>query len=132
MVDVSTPAQPELLQIIETPGVAKDMALYDDLLLVADGVEGVFVIDVSDRNRALPVGSWTVPLRVSQIAVTSDSVIVSNYPGGTMKLPLPQRLQNLKLVNRDEGRADLHKVYQEQYVYLYDEQTSAKVKVNVQ
>lgn len=132
VVDVSTPESPELLQIIETPGIAKDMTLYDGLLLVADGNEGVFVIDVSDLNMVLPVGSWPVPLRVSRVAVTTDSVIVSNYPGGTMRLPLPQRLRNLKIINRSEGRAEVQKVTKGPYVYLYDGQATAKAKVAVQ
>ncbi len=132
VVDMSTPLQPELLQIIETPGFSKEMVIYDGLLLIADGVEGVYMVDVSDRDKALPIGSWPVPLRASKIAVTCDSVIVSNPSGGTMRLPLPHRLQNLKIVNRSEARADVDKVEERQYVYLYDEQTTAKAKVKVQ
>ncbi len=129
VVDVSVPSQPELLQIIETPGFAKNMAFYDNLLLVADGTKGVFMIDVKERDRALPIGSLPTPIRVSQIAVTEDGLIVSGHRGGTMKLPLPQRLQNLQVISGDEMRADMERVEKGQYVYLYDERTSGQVKV---
>ncbi len=42
VVDMSSPSRPQLLQIIDTPGQAKSMVLYDGLLLVADGVNGLF------------------------------------------------------------------------------------------
>ncbi|NOR49406.1 MAG: hypothetical protein GQ530_00035 [Desulfuromonadales bacterium] len=129
VVDVSVPSQPELLQIIETPGFAKNMALYDNLLLVADGAKGVFMIDVNDRDRALPIGSLPTPIRVSQIAVTEDGLIVSGHQGGTVKLALPQRLQNLQVISEDEMRADMERVEKGQYVYLYDERASGQVRV---
>jgi hypothetical protein len=132
VVDVSVPTQPELLQIIETPGFAKNMTFYDNLLLVADGAKGVFMIDIKDRNRALPIGSLPTPIRVSQIAVTEDGLIVSGHQGGTMKLPLPQRLQNLQVIGVDEMRVDVESLEKGQYVYLYDEWTSGQVRVGGQ
>ena len=132
VVDISLPSQPELLQIINTPGYAKNMALYDNLLLVADGIEGVFMIDVKDRNNAVPIGSLPTPLRVVQIAVTENGLIVSSKPGGTMKLPLPQRLHNLQVIGKGEMRVDVEDVEKGQYVHLYDERTSGQVKVSVQ
>jgi hypothetical protein len=46
-----------------------------------------------------------------------------------MKLPLPQRLQNLRVLGEDEMRVDVDAVEKGQYVYLYDEGTSKQVKV---
>jgi len=132
VVDMSVPSQPELIQIIDTPGFAKNMALYDSLLLVADGAEGIFMIDVKDRNVALPIGSLPVPLRVMQIAVTEYGLLVSGSQGGTMKLPLPQRVQNLRVISKGEVRVDVEKVEKGQYLYLYDERISGQVKVGAQ
>jgi hypothetical protein len=130
--DISVPSQPELLQIIDTPGKARGMALYDSLLLVADGSEGVFMIDVKDRNDALSIGSLPTPLRVVQIAVTEKDLIVSSKPGGTMKLPLPQRLKSLHVISEGEMRVGVEGFEKGQYVHLYDERTSGQVKVGVQ
>ncbi|GEM_PF-6770945 len=132
VLDVSVPSQPELLQIIDTPGSAKNMVIYDNLLLIADGIEGVFMIDIKNRNDALPIGSLPTPLRVVEIAVTEKGLIVSGKPGGTMTLPLPQRLQNLHVISESEMRVSIESVEKEQYVHLYDERTSAQVKVTVQ
>lgn len=132
VVDMSVPSQPELIQIIDTPGFARNMALYDNLLLVADGTEGIFMIDVKDRNVALPIGSLPVPLRVMQIAVTEYGLLVSGSQGGTMKLPLPQRVQNLRVISKGEVHVDVEKVEKGQYLYLYDERISGQVKVGAQ
>lgn len=132
IVDISVPSQPELLQIIDTPGSAKCMVLYDNLLLVANDVDGVFMIDVKNHNNALPIGSLQTPIRVEQIAVAEDGLIISSKQGGTMRLPLPQRLKNLHVISEGEMRVGMEGVEKGQYVHLYDERTSAQVKVGVQ
>jgi hypothetical protein len=49
-----------------------------------------------------------------------------------MKLPLPQRLQNLQVIGVDEMRVDVESLEKGQYVYLYDEWTSGQVRVGGQ
>jgi hypothetical protein len=132
IIDLSTPEKPELQQVIETPGSVRSMALHDGLLLAADGLEGVFMVDVKDRKNALIVGSLPTPIRVDQIAVTDDGLIVSSDSGGTMKLPLPQRLQGLQLISEGEMRVGVDKVEKGQYVYLYDAGSAESVKVSLQ
>jgi hypothetical protein len=129
IIDLSNPSDPQLLQIVDTPGYATNLALQDDLLLVADKAEGVFMIDVRDRKHALPIGSWSTPVRVEQIAVAGDHLFVSNSPGGTMQLPLPQRLQNLEMVSRNELRADVANSDRGEYVYIYEKGAAEKVRV---
>jgi hypothetical protein len=132
IVDISSPSQPELLQIIDTPGYAKSMALYDDLLLVADGANGLFMIDVKNDKKALPIGTLPIPLRIDQIAVADNRLIVSSLSGGTMRLPLPQRLKTLQQVNKRKLRVDIETAETGQYLYLYDERTSTKIEINDQ
>lgn len=132
VVDISSPSQPELLQIIDVPGLAKKMVLYDNLLLVAASREGLFMIDVKDRNEALPVGTLPTPLRIDDFAVVNDGLICSSHPGGTMKLPLPQRMKNLHTINQGEMRADVETFEKGQYAYLYDEKQFKQVKVGAQ
>jgi len=129
--DMSSPSQPELLQIINTPSQAKKMALYDNLLLVADRAKGLFVVDVKDRNGALVIGVLPTPLRIDELAVVNDGLIISSHSGGTMKLPLPQRLENMQIVNQGEMRVGVEKIEEGQYVYLYDEGTSRRAKVAI-
>lgn len=133
VVDMSDPAQPVLMQIIQTPGVAKDLALYDDLLLVADSGEGVFIVDVKDRQRAMPVGSLPVFVGVDRIAVVEGWLISSNDPGGTLKIPLPQRLQNVNIASRGEANSYVKSAVRGRYAYafLYNESTSARSKLMI-
>jgi len=130
IVDISSPSQPELLQIIDTPGHATSMALYDNLLLVADGANGLFMIDVNNDKKALSIGTLAMPLRIDQIAVADNRLIVSSLSGGTMRLPLPQRLKNLQWVNERELRVDIETAEKGRYLYLYDEETSTKIEIN--
>jgi hypothetical protein len=128
--DISSPQRPELVQVLDTPGHSDVMALHDDFLYVADGLEGLFVFDVSDRERVLPVGSLEVPVRITQIAVGVDGLIVSGHRGGTLKLPLLQRLQNVQYVSDSELAVDVGSVEPGQYIYLYDEVHSARVALD--
>ena len=130
--DVSSPAQPKLRQIIDTPGFAKKMVLSDGLLLVADGLEGLFMIDVEGRDGALTIGSLPAPLFINQMAVVDDGLIVSGRTAGTMKLPLPRRMDPLQIISDGELRADVATVEKGQYVYLYDERASRKMAVSAQ
>lgn len=118
--DLSVPAQPRLLQVIDTPGVASGMALHDGLLLVADSTQGVFIVDVKETDHALPVGSLPTAIRARQIAVVDDGLLISSNPGGTMKLPLPQRLADLRIVNDREALAKVAGRVPRGQVYLYD------------
>ena len=48
-----------------------------------------------------------------------------------MKLPLPQRLENLQIVNQGEMRVDVEKVEKGQFVYLYNEGAFGRAKVAI-
>jgi hypothetical protein len=132
VVDISAPQHPEVLQLLDTPGFASTMALHDDLLFVADAQKGLFIIDVKGLERALPVGSLRVPIRISELAVAADGLLASSLSrGGTMKLPMPQRLQGLRQVSDSEVRIDLPVAEKGHYVYLYDGVTSERVALDV-
>jgi hypothetical protein len=132
VVDISAPQHPEVLQLLDTPGFASTMALHDDLLFVADAQKGLFIIDAKGLERALPVGSLRVPIRISELAVAADGLLASSLNrGGTIKLPLPQRLQGLRQVSDSEVRIDLPVAEKGHYVYLYDGATSERVALDV-
>ncbi len=130
--DMSSPTQPELLQIIGVPGQAKNMVLYDNLLLVSVGTKGLFIIDIKDRNGALAVGTLPTPLRIDHMAVVNDGLIVSSHPGGTMKLPLPRRMETLRIISKGEMRADVEMIEKGEYAFFYDDRTSVQAKVGSQ
>jgi len=132
VVDISAPQHPEVLQLLDTPGFASTMALHDDLLFVADAQKGLFIIDVKGLERALPVGSLRVPIRINELAVAADGLLASSLNrGGTMKLPMPQRLHGLRNVSDSELRIDLPVAEKGHYVYLYDGVTSEQVALDV-
>lgn len=127
--DISQPDQPRLIQMIDTRGYATSLALYDDLLLVGDGTEGVFMIDIRDPDLALPVGSFLTPVRAKEIAVADDGLLISSKPGGTVKLPLPQRLSALQVSNSKEAVALVTGEVSRAQLHLYDARGAAQIKV---
>jgi hypothetical protein len=105
-VDLSDPAAPEVLQIIDTPGLARQLVLERDLLLVADFDEGIFMIDASDRRRLLPIGSLPTNLRANDIAVSGDRIVISSYPGGTTEVAWPRKVAGVELTADGNLRLD--------------------------
>jgi hypothetical protein len=132
VVDISSPQHPEVLQLLDTPGYAGAIALHDDLLFIADAQKGLFIIDVKGLERALPVGRLRVPIRINELAVAADGLLASSLNrGGTMKLPMPQRLHGLRNVSDSELRIDLPVAEKGHSVYLYDGVTSERVALDV-
>ena len=129
VIDIGDPRHPELVQVVDTPGMARKMALHDDLLLVADGDEGLYMIDAGIPGRLLPVGSLPTPLRVNEIATVTDGIVVSNYPGGTLKLPFPERLENYRVVSAELLQSEAPASGAGGYVYLYDARSRYRVPI---
>jgi hypothetical protein len=129
VVDIGDPQQPELLQVVDTPGMARKMALHDDLLLLADGDAGLYMIDASMPGRLLPIGSLPTPLRANEIATVADGILVSNYPGGTLKLPFPERLENYRVVSGELLQSAAPASGAAGYVYLYDTRSRYRVPI---
>jgi hypothetical protein len=120
VVDLSRLQAPQLLQVIDTPGVARNMVFYENLLLVADSHAGLFLVDFSRPDKGVAVGSWPTPLPADELALVPEGLFVSEYPAGTMKLPLPMALeiyrvdeQTLKVPCRDAGKKPF-------YAFFYD------------
>lgn len=129
VVDLARPDAPQLLQVIDTPGAAGKMVLHDNLLLIADGDEGIYMLDVSAPGHALPIGSLPTPLRAREIATTPDGVVISNYPSGTLLLPLPVRLNDHRIVSESEVKVEAPSGTVSGYAYLYDERTRSRVLI---
>ncbi len=128
VIDLGDPRHPELVQIVDTPGLARKMVLHDGLLLVADGDKGIYMLDASMPGRLLPIGSLPTPLRANEIATVPDGILISNYPGGTLKLPYPEKLDNYRIVSRELLQSEAP-ASGAGYVYLYDEHSQNRVLI---
>ncbi len=86
VVDVSTPASPKPLAIIETPGSAMRLHLDGDRLAVAAGHAGVLLFDVADAARPSLLGSWEPEGYVRQVILDGERVIVAEGDAGVSLL----------------------------------------------
>jgi len=79
IVDVSIPSSPQLLSTINTPGIARAVAVVNqNQIVVADaGGPGLTFIDTSSRNNPIILGSQ--PLRGSavDVKVAGDRIYVA-------------------------------------------------------
>ena len=53
LVDVSIPHSPQLISSVDTPGTAIDLAIENDIVYLADGDDGVQVIDISGETPVI-------------------------------------------------------------------------------
>jgi len=70
VVDVSNPAAPSLVRILDTPGNVAAIAVSGGLGVVADGAGGLRVLDLSDPVH--PVETGTLALSPGPVAVAAD------------------------------------------------------------
>ncbi|MEO0285244.1 MAG: hypothetical protein ABIM31_00340 [candidate division WOR-3 bacterium] len=61
MLDISVPQNPELVGRFDTPGAAYDAYKMGNFLYVADGYQGILVLDVSNPRRPKYVASKRLP-----------------------------------------------------------------------
>ena len=129
VLDASRPEAPRLVQKIKTRGFAKTMEMVDGLLLVADSFYGLFVIDTTTYDVAVPIGDLPLPLRVASMAVADNMLFVGCMSRGTMKLPLPRRITAVEEVTDERLTLSLGTGADRQQVYLYDNRSSVSIKV---
>ena len=58
LIDITAPASPKLLRLIETGGSVEDVASFGHHALVADGSGGLTILDVSDPRQPASLGAY--------------------------------------------------------------------------
>ena len=81
VLDISDPNNPTQVGEITTSGTVKDLSVSENILLVADGQEGLRVIDVSDPTRPREVGFIEEPNVTVGVAHMDKFAVVLNTGG---------------------------------------------------
>ncbi len=89
--DLAQPAQPKLVQRIDTPGSAGRLSLQNGLLAVSDLEAGVFFIDVNGEY-VVPAGTYRLPVVAHDVLMHGGQLLVTNATGDIFRFALPQRL----------------------------------------
>lgn len=106
VLDLSRLPELKIVQQIDTPGIARQLASSDDLLLVADRSRGIQIVDLrEDRFRI--IGTMPFPANISNFIATKDELLMSNGAGGVIRLPLPRRLQRVNFDDDERGEVVL-------------------------
>ena len=82
VVDVTNPAQPKLVAVIDTPGNAHDVAVWKNAILVADGEAGAILMDLSQLGVPMRVDTYTTYDCAQAVALANDVVYVADRFGG--------------------------------------------------
>ena len=86
IVDVSNPAQPQLVATYDTPGLVWGVAVEGAWVYLADGPAGVRLLDVSDPARPRETAAYVTPGYAWNVAVAGDQVYVAAESGGLVIL----------------------------------------------
>ena len=106
VIDLSRPGELRAVQLIDTPGLARRLALHDGLLLVADGGRGIQVIET--RNDLCQwVGTLAVSSFLADMIVQGEEILIVNTVGMLARLPVPQRLSGVRHEGGNRGHAPL-------------------------
>ncbi|HBY94258.1 MAG TPA: hypothetical protein DEP84_09895, partial [Chloroflexi bacterium] len=82
VVDVSNPASPREVGIVDTPGQSHDVAVAGSYAYVADGESGLRVVDVSNPTSPREVGAVDTPGYAQGVAVAGNYAYVADGNSG--------------------------------------------------
>ncbi len=74
--------------VVDTPGSAGGVAISGSLAFVADGDDGLQVIDISDPESLQIIGSADTPGFARGVAITETYAYIADNYGGLLILPL--------------------------------------------
>ena len=106
VIDLSRPAELQAVQLIDTPGLARRLALHDGLLLVADSGRGIQLIDIRSDSCQW-VGTLAITSFIADMIVQGEEILIVNTAGMLARLPVPQRLSGVRHEEGSRGRAPL-------------------------
>ncbi|MHB8708171.1 MAG: hypothetical protein ACYC9I_04800 [Desulfuromonadales bacterium] len=104
VLDLASLPELKTVQQIDTPGIARQLAFHDGLLLVADHGRGIQVIDMRDNASRMVA---TIPIRafIAGFIATHEELLMCNTVSAVMRLPLPKRLSGARF--DDDGRGTI-------------------------
>lgn len=91
---------------IDTPGVARQLALHDELLLVADRGQGIQIFDVRKEHPGL-LATIPFPATIVSFIATAEELLMSNGADGLVRMPLPRRLSGARFDGDEQGAVAL-------------------------
>ncbi len=80
--DISNPARPVMVSIVDTPGSAEGVAVSGNYAYVADWDAGLRVIDITDPTNPSEVGSLDTPGYAYGVAVSGSYAYVADHAAG--------------------------------------------------
>lgn len=100
IIDISDPANPEVVGSFDTPGNSSGVAVNGDFAYVADGDDGLQIIDVSDPSSPVDAGYYETGGEAFDVAISGDHSFVADGDDGVWVLGsdlVPAILSNFDL-----------------------------------
>jgi hypothetical protein len=82
VLDISTPAHPVQVAVVDTPGSAEGIAVAGNYAYVADWDKGLRIIDITDPLAAHEVGHYDTPGFAYGVAVSDNYAYVADHAAG--------------------------------------------------
>jgi hypothetical protein len=80
--DISNPANPIQVAVVDTPGSAEGVAISGSYLYIADWSAGLRIVDISDPEAPVEVASVDTPGYAYDVAVSGNYAYVADHAAG--------------------------------------------------
>ncbi len=78
IVDISDRTNPQLVRLVDTPGIAAEVQVVGNLAYVGDSTAGLTIIDISDPLTATVLRTYSTPDRARGLHVVGDIIYVAD------------------------------------------------------
>jgi len=93
LIDLTEPASPNQVSVFDTPGFSTDVALMNDLVVIADGrTGGLRVVDFSDPFNPVTLGYYVTNWAVEELLIGEDGIIYTS--GGVFRFTRPGSVED--------------------------------------
>ncbi|NLI55343.1 MAG: hypothetical protein GX417_13670 [Clostridiales bacterium] len=108
ILDVSQPAAPAVLSVLDTRGYTEGVALYGDYAVLADGPQGVQIADVTDLTKPALVSEAYPLAYVYDVAIQGNTAYAAGGGSGlfTIDLSDPKQPAEARMVSLDGCQYD--------------------------
>jgi len=118
IVDVSNPASPSLISIVDTPGSAKGIEVTDGYAFVAAWENGLQIVEINDPENPQIIGSVDTPNLAYDVAISGENAFVADGDSGLQVIDIgdPQNPWIISAVDTPRYASDVAVVDGKAYV----------------
>lgn len=102
IIDITDPTSPILLSSLYDGGIPYEIAIKDDIVFVADGTDGLEILNVSDLENPFEIYQYPVNTYSSDVELVGDLLYTANWDYGLEIFNISNPESPVKICQYDE------------------------------